>query len=70
MWCFPPCTRFAGAPALRVATVVPGANGPNFTLAGQLSSVADLVKAMQASRDLAAALTPEQVCWRVHCIGC
>jgi hypothetical protein len=51
----------AAAPALRVATVAAGPNGPSVTLAGQLNSVADLAAAMAASKELLAALSPEQV---------
>ncbi|KIZ01825.1 hypothetical protein MNEG_6138 [Monoraphidium neglectum] len=50
----------SAAPALRVATVAAGPNGPSVTLAGQLNSVADLAAAMAASKELLAALSPEQ----------
>ncbi|GBF91299.1 hypothetical protein Rsub_03619 [Raphidocelis subcapitata] len=50
----------ADAVPLRIATVAASPAGPVITLAGQLNSVSDLVKAMLASDDLLAQLTPAQ----------
>lgn len=50
----------AGASTLRIATVQSTPAGPQFTLAGTLTSAGQLLKAMAASSELTSAMAPEQ----------